>query len=215
MQRLSIVFLILIAGGCKQSPGMPDNFDYGTIDKGFYKNEFFGMEIPVTGWHVQSKNEMEQIVKKGAEEVGKKNKKLASELKANQVKTASLLMMFKYPGDSAVLEIDEFNSSFVLMAENIREHIRIRTSTDYLDELKKELKKMGMDFQVSHYYSARKIGDREFDVLRVSTNTSEGEVTQLYCCAVEKGFAIVIALSFVGDQQEEELTNLIRKIKSK
>ena len=124
-------------------------------------------------------------------------------------------MMFKYPVDTANTDTYEFNSSFVLMAENIGTRFSIKTVTDYLDALKKTLVKARPEYVASPYYSTRKMGGRKFDVLRVSINASSETITQLYCCTLEKGFALVAILSFATDQQEEELTNMLRKIKVK
>ena len=77
MRPLLIVLLVLVIGGCKRSPKIPDNFDYGTVEQGVYKNAFFDLEIPlIHGWDVQSKEGMDQLMEKGADEIGEEIKNL-------------------------------------------------------------------------------------------------------------------------------------------
>jgi hypothetical protein len=67
------------------------------------------------------------------------------------------------------------------------------------------------DYEIDPHYSKKKIGDREFDVMRMTTRG----ITQLYCCTIIKRFAVVMNLTFEDDEQEEKLTGMLRGIKLK
>ena len=212
MRLLSIALLLLIAAGCKQTNKIPDDFDYGQVENGVYKNDFFDMEIPlIPGWDVRSKEAMDQLVEKGAEEMGKKNKKLAAAVKSGQVSTAKLLMLFKYPADSVGATVPTFNASYILFAENLGLRYDIRTGSDYLDASQKLLKQNRTDYKIAPKYTTMKIGDRNFDIMRMTTRG----ITQLYCCTVEKGFALVMLLSFADEEQEDELQSMLHRISLK
>ena len=58
------VSLLLIAG-CKQTP---KNFDYGKIENGVYRNNYFDFEIPVpANWAVQNREQVQELQKTGEE----------------------------------------------------------------------------------------------------------------------------------------------------
>lgn len=217
MRKFPLTFLVLLAAvaGCNQSNKIPENFDYGIIDNDVYTNSFFGMEVPlIPGWSVQNKEEMARLMDKGAEYIGKKDKKLGEQVKASTITTANLLLMFKYAIDSASSEVNAFNASFLMLAENVAARSDIKSGTDYLDQLKKLIARTYTNFKVSPEYSVIKVGHKNFDVLKVKNiTTGDVEVTQLYCCLIEKGFALVITISYSGEEQEDELRTHLNKIK--
>jgi hypothetical protein len=208
-------FIFLCIGiflfACRQQPEIPDDFDYGRIEDGVYKNDYFNMKVSLPStWEIQSKDQMANLVNEGEKIIEKKNKGFSSKLKANQISTALLLIMFKNKRDSVV---GQFNPSFMIIAENLGRISGIKTGVDYLDHLKKTLQQTGINYQVSPGYNTRNIGGKDFDVLKATQNVGEVmDVKTLYSVAIDKGFALTIITIFATDEQEDEITDVLHKI---
>ena len=210
MKAFASLYLVIFFFACRQSPKIPDDFDYGKIEEGIYKNDYFNMKVSLPStWEIQSKDQMANLMKEGEKVLEKKNKELSSKLKANQVSTALLLIMFKNKTDSV---IGQFNPSFMIIAENLGRMSGIKTSVDYLDQLKKTLKQTGIN-QISPEYTTRNIGGKDFDVLKATKN--DGEVMDIkfvYSVSIQKGFALTILTTFATEEQEDEIMDVLHKI---
>ena len=210
MKAFVSLYLVIFLFACRQSPKIPDDFDYGKVEEGIYKNDYFNMKVSLpSAWEIQSKDQMANLMKEGEKAIEKKNKEFSSKLKANQVSTALLLIMFKNKTDSVT---GQFNPSFMIIAENLGRMSGIKTSVDYLDQLKKTLKQTGIN-QISPEYTTRSIGGKDFDVLKATKNVGEVmDIKFVYSVAIQKGFALTILTTFATEEQEEELMDVIHKI---
>jgi|ERR1051326_7171713 hypothetical protein len=205
------ILLLVVVCACKQSSKIPENFDYGKIENGVYSNNFFDFEIPVPEkWIVQDKEQVKQLQKQGEELIAEKDKELAKKVKAGDISTAILLTVFRNRTDSAVAS-DQFNSSFVILAENLGTLSGINKGDEYLTHAKTFLQQSGYKFP-SGFYS-EKIGNKKFDGMDVSMNQKGTEVKQSYYSTIAKHFALSIIISFVTDEQERELKNILNRIK--
>ena len=209
---IGLLFLFVVAA-CKQSPKIPENFDYGKIENGVYSNSYFNFEIPVPGkWVVQSKEQVEQIKKAGQDLIAEKNKDIASMVKASEVRSAILLTAFKNRADTFT---GQFNSSFMILSENLGSISGIKTGKDYLQHAKNLMQQSGMSYQFPSGFYSEKVGNREFDVMDVVMTVKETEVQQSYYSVIDKKFALNIIISFIGDEQKKELINIINNIRFK
>ncbi len=206
---LLLLFAIL---SCKQSSKIAENFDYGKIENGVYSNNYFDFEIPVPEkWVVQNKEQVKQMQKQGEDLIAEKDKELAKKIRAGDISTAILLTVFKNRIDTVV--VNEYNSSFVILAENLGTMSGINKGDDYLAHAKTFLQQSGYKFP-SGFYS-EKIGNKKFDGMDVSMNSKGTEVKQSYYSTISKNFALSIIISFVTDEQERELKNVLNRIKFK
>ena len=198
---------------CKQSTKIPENFDYGKIENGVYSNSYFNFEIPVPDkWVVQSKEQVEQIKKAGQDLITEKNKEIGSLVKTSDVRTAILLTAFKNRTDTFM---GQFNSSFMILSENLGSISGIKTGKDYLLHAKGLMQQSGMAYKFPSGIYSEKVGNREFDVMDVVMTVKEMEVQQSYYSVIDKKFALNIIISFIGDEQKKELINIINNIRFK
>jgi hypothetical protein len=197
---------------CRQSQKIPENFDYGKTENGVYTNKYFDMEVPVPDkWVVQNKEQTEALIQKDNEAIEKSNKELTPQIKTGKVRSATLLAVFKNRTDSLT---SEFNASILIRAENLGTIPGIKTGVDYLAQVEKLMRKARMGYQITPGFTSKKIGGKEFDVLRVTRNEGEvRDIKQLYHATIDKGFALAIIISFDTDQQAEELHDILHNIK--
>src|ERR1041385_3488753 len=103
MRQWLFFLLAIILLGCNNSNNIPENFDYGKVENGAYKNNFFDLELPIpAGWNVQSKEQNDKIGEEGRKIIGEHNKELSEKIKADEVNSATLLAVFKYRDDTVV-----------------------------------------------------------------------------------------------------------------
>lgn len=214
MKLLICIFLSVAMIGCRQSTKIPDNFDYGETENGVYRNAYFGFEISIPGkWAVQSKEEMKKIRETGQKVIEKTNKDLASKIRPGDIGNTMLFAAYKIKTDSVSVE---FNPSIIIIAENLEMMTGIKKGTDYLSNVRKLMLESGMGYQVAPVFTSEKIGDKEFDRLKISKNVGETmDIKQYYYVTLEKGFALSFVASFDTDQQKEELMDILNGIKFK
>jgi hypothetical protein len=212
MRLITSLLVILLFVGCKQSAKIPDDFDYGKIESGIYKNNYFDFELPVpANWSVQNKEQVEQIKKLSEDMIGEKNKDLASQLKASEINYASLLTVFKYALDSAVA--GEFNPSFALVAENLKNAPTIKSGKDYLVQAQTLMRQSGLTYSFEPGFSSERLGNKDFDRMNVVMTVRGVDVQQSYYAILDKRFALAIVVSYGNDEQKQALKEVVSKIK--
>ena len=211
--RFFILIFILTIISCRQTAKIPEDFDYGKTGNGIYKNDYFDFEIPVPdSWHVQNKEQIDQIRKKGSDMIAESNRGLAEKIKASDVGSAILLAAYKNSTDSIN---EEYNPSFSIMAENLGSMSGVKKGKEYLINVKKLMQKSGMTFSFPSGFYSQKVGNKEFDAMDVIMNINGLECEQTYYSIVDKNFALGIIVSSVGKEQKETLKDIINKIKFK
>jgi len=139
--------------------------------------------------------------------LARNNDELRAKIKAANVQTAILLTVFRNtPGAS----LNEFNSSFIILAENLGTS-GVKKAKDYLSHAKDIMKQSNLSYQFAPDYFSEKIGNRKFDAM----NTSLDSVQQTYYSMINRNFALSFIISYVNDEQKEELKNIINKIRFK
>jgi len=210
MQKIAILLLIICFAACNDKTKIPDEFDYGKIEHGVYSNKFFNFEIQLpAGWTVQSKQMVDELQDRGTDAIAAKNKKLASQLKASEVNVANLLMVSKNPyADHPT----EFNYSFAISAENLAAHPQLKTAEKYLDQAKNLMQQSGAYHSFSEY-SKEMIGNREFTRMENIVNARGVDVRLSYYVLVEKGFSLLMMITYDTEENKGKLKEAINRIK--
>jgi hypothetical protein len=213
MRLLTCLLFVVLFAGCKQSSKIPDDFDYGKIENGVYKNAYFNYELPIPAdWSVQNKEQVEQLKQLSQKMIGEKNKDLASQLKASEINYASLVTVFRHPVDSAT---GEFNPSFAMVAENIGKMPSIKNGEDYLRQAQKLMRESGLTYSFEPGFTSEKVGNRQFDRMNVIMTIRGMDIQQSYYATVDKKFALAIVLSYGNDEQKKMVEEAMSKLKFK
>lgn len=195
---------------CNRSRRIPENFDYGSIKGNQYHNDFFGLDLTFdTAWAVQSKEEMRNIMNKGADLIAGSDEKMKKDLKASEVTTATLFGMFKYKVGTPVL----FNPSMIMMAENLANAPGINSGSDYIVQMKKNLKQSAVKYDMSKPARTHMIGNKKFDVQEMTMHYAGLDITQEFYAAIINGFALTMVVSYNSDDDRQELYHILNNIK--
>jgi hypothetical protein len=211
MRAFVFLFSIVLFFSCRESSKIPDDFDYGKTENGVYTNNYFGMEVTVPpGWAIQSKKQVDSLFNKEYKTLEEKNKEFVSRMKENADKTATLLVVFKYRPDSAIIG---YNPYLFITAEKINPSSGVNNGIDYLNVIRNQVEKAKIGYHVTSEYSVRNIGNKNFDVLRFTRAVGEQmDVQRLYHVRIEKEYALNIMISYASSKQEEELLEVLRQI---
>jgi hypothetical protein len=214
MRQWLFFLFVIILFSCNDSRKIPENFDYGKVENGVYKNSFFDFELPIpVGWNVQSREQNDKIGEEGRKIIGEHNKELSEKIKTDEVNSATLLAVFKYRDDTVV---KQYNPSFGMIAENLGKFSGSKTAKNYLERAKSLMQQSGIPYHFAPDITTEKLGNKEFALLKL-TATYKGnvDVDQLYYCCIEKGFALSLIASFGNDEQRNELLNILSNIRFK
>jgi hypothetical protein len=147
----------------------------------------------------------------GAKIIEKNNKDLADQIKAADVRSATLFVAFRYPSDSTE---GRFNSSISIAVENVARVHSVRNGKDYLQSARKLMEKSGIDYTFGDY-STEMLGGKKFDVLKVDLTMQGIPLKQNYYATIVKGFALVMIATFRDETEEAEFNDIVRGIKFK
>ena len=210
MRKNICIFLIsvtLLSFGCKEEKNVPTNFDYGKVENGIYKNNFFGIRIPVGDqWFVHNKQQMDRLEEEGKKVIAGDNKELEKITEASMVNVAQLFVMSKYELGSTT----DFNPSFLLNVENLKQYPHISTPEEYLTDAKKLLEQSAMNYTYLDEYE-KMIGNQKFIALEVLND--DYNINQDYYTTIKNGFALNIVIAYENEQDKTELYNIIDQIK--
>lgn len=212
-QAITLMLFItaLTLTGCKQKPIVEqEGFDYGTVANNKYTNKFFNIEMDVpAGWDVQDQKEREAIMKEGQKIAAGDNATLKAAIKASEVNSANLLTVYQHKMGAAV----EYNPSFMLVAENLKNFPTIKTGAQYLDNAKKLLSSSTMDItHIDDKYTKRNIKGIDFYVMNVTMNVQNIPIHQLYMTTIKDGFAVGFIYSYMTEDQKTELEKVANSI---
>lgn len=200
---------ILLLAGCDFS-GKPDNFDYGHVEKGVYRNNYFNFSIVLpANWVVQSKEQIEDITKTGKDLITGDDEKMKAILKASEVNSANLMAVFQYELGTPV----DYNPSIMIIAENIKRFPGIKNGSDYLFQSQKLLKKSQFKYDyLSDKFENIKIDNIDFFKMDAYLNLMGTEVRQEYYSTVMDGFSLNLIISYNSDEQKTMLMNSINSM---
>jgi len=218
MKNIKIILVIVLSVffGCKtESTSIKEtkDFDYGKVENHIYTNSFFDLKFSLpSDWAVQSKEQIDNLTKVGKDIIAGDNEPLKSAIKASEVNSANLLGLFKYEVGTAT---QDYNSSFMVVAENLKMMPGIKTGADYLFHAKKLLKQTQLQYSFSdEEFKEVKIGTENFYVMKANLDYAGLKIKQNYYTTIKNGFSINVILSFVSDEQKLELENVLNSLES-
>ncbi len=209
---LGILLLTIFMNSCN-GQDKPMNFDYGRVENNKYVNTFFEFEITLpTDWIVQTKEQMDDMTRKGKALVAGDDSKMEAVLKASEINSANLLSVFQFERGSAV----EYNPSFSIVVENIKNLPGIKTGNEYLFQAKKLMEQSQLKYDyIDKEFSKEVINGTDFYKMNAEIKYMGLDIKQIYYVTIQKGFAFVAITSFINDQQKQDLLKSINSMKFK
>lgn len=209
--NFTLLFLVINLNTNAQS-SLPENFDYGHIENNKYINKYFDYEMTFPlKWHVQNQNQMKELQKNGNEIFNDGTENSKAFIKAAEVNTANLIGVFKYELGT---NMSQFNPCILVIAENVKLYNGIRSGKDYL-QAAMEMFKMQKNVTYQYMdtiYETVKIDTKQFYKMKTIIAIRGLEIKQEYYSIVMKGFAFNFIISFISDEQKEELLKIVNSM---
>ncbi len=204
-----LIILSTIITSCKTN-SKPENFDYGKVENHIYRNAFFNLKISLPPeWIVQTKEQTEELVKKGSDLVTGDNNNLKAIIKASEVNSAYLLTLFKHEVGAAV----NYNPGLILIAENLKQFPGIKNGADYLFHTRKFLKQSQIQYNnIDDNFEKVKISNQEFYKMDLDLNHGNLNIKQSYYSTIKNGFSINFILSYINNEQKKELEEILNTL---
>jgi len=203
-----LIVLIVLSTSCKEEKNLPTDFDYGVVENGVYKNNYFGVSIPFNpDWDVQSQKQMSDLTKSGTDLLTGDNDEFQKVVDASLVNVAELFMIFKHELGSTT----EFNPSFIMNAENLKQFPNVKDAEGYLVSAKDLLLQSNMQINFRSDEYEVEIGNEKFICMEIE-NASYG-IFQDYFVTLKRGFAIAFIVTYVNEEDKKELYSIIENIK--
>ncbi len=205
---LVIAFITLTTTSCQR--GIPDNFDYGSIENNTYTNDFFGMTLDIPeGWDVQSEAEQKELLAEAQKELN--NKEFDKMLKTTEITSADLLMASQFDTqtytDSKVL-----NANFNLTTENIS-LTSIKDGKDYLDATRKTLIESQMPVKANEDTKSIEVDGKTFYYFDAVMTMNGMKIKQRYMSTVMNGFSLIYVATYGTEEQLEKLMDILKTTK--
>jgi len=212
LNLIGFLAITLLMVGCNLN-GKRNNFDYGHTENNKYLNSFFGLELILpNNWIVQTKEQTEKLSKTGKDLVAGDDKNLKSIINASEVNTANLLAVFQYEVGAAV----DYNPSFMLVAENLKNAPGIKTGSDYLFQTRKLLKQSQIQYSyIDNDFRKVIINNQEFYTMTCSIDYMGYKINQVYSSTIKDGFCLSTIISFINDEQKNNLEKIVNSISFK
>ena len=216
MKKLNKVFTISIflifTISCSNN-SKPKDFDYGKVENDRYVNSYFDLELNLPShWIVQTKEQTENLSKRGKELIAGDNKNMKAVFKASEINTANLIAAFQYEVGSAV----DYNPSFMLVAENLKGFPGIKTGSDYLFQTRKLMKQSQFQYDsIDDEFKKIIINNQEYYLMNTSVSYAGYTIRQEYYSTLKDGFCISAIISYNDDEQKSVLKKVINSMKFK
>lgn len=209
---LSTIFLTIILNVC-YAQNQVVGFDYGHIEKNKYLNSFFGFEMVLPDdWIIQTKEQVARIAQMGKDLVVGDDSKMKAIVKASEINTANLLMASQFEQGSAV----EYNPSISVVAENIHYLPGIKTGKDYLFLARRILANSQLKYDfIDKDFNKENIGGSDFYLMNAEITYLGLNIKQLYYTTIRDGFSIIVIISYVNEEQKQNMLKTINSIKFK
>ena len=206
---IGILSFMILLTGCNQQ-NKPKNFDYGRVENNKYVNSFFNYEITLPAkWVVQTKDQMERATKTGKDLIAGDDSKMKAVLNASEINTANLLSVNQFEQGAAV----EYNPSIVIVAENIKNFPGIKIGSDYLFQVRKLLAQSQLKYDSIEKESTKEvINGTDFYKMNAEIAYMGLNIKQIYYSSIIRGFSFNIIVSYVDDQQKQDLLKSINSM---
>lgn len=205
----SVLFLFSFIATIGQSIENTPNYAY--LEGNLYTNKFlsFSVEVP-ENWIIQNEEQLIELKKIGVDLVVGENEKLKNLLN-NTNGVYNLLTVFQYEVGSP---IDDFNTNFALIAEDVSYAPGIKTGSDYLFHAKKLLLQTSLNIvQIDDAASKIEIGGIEFYKMHIEISMFDNMIKQDYYSTIMKGYSLGIIVSYQDDYQKQLVDKIINSFK--
>lgn len=188
---------------------IPSHFDYGQVTENVYSNSFFNLKMNIPeSWVVQSEEQKAAILSLGKDLMEQKNSDLKDIIEVSEVNSAYLLMVFEDEVGASL----EYNSNFLLVAENLQLNPGIKSGEGYLFHTKKMFKQANLGYSFKGDFQQEMINNQEFYSMKLSQDYLGQSIQQTYYSTISNGFALTLIVSFLSPEQEVELDNVVQSI---
>lgn len=195
---ITCLSFLCIFVSCKKIIGIPDNFDYGKIEKNVYQNEFFGMHWPINdGWESLDRGYVDSLRAEGLKDMVGDNEQLEKTITAADIKTANLLSIIHVD----TVEVQMYSPNISMMAENLALNIQIKNGQDYLEEAKKFMQGSGVNFEFVGDIHQFNIDGKEFFTMEVINLVQGVPIHQDFYATVINGFGLALVGSWMDKKQ--------------
>lgn len=209
-----IYFLLLICFAFNSNSyaqkGKTKKFDYGKVENNKYTNSYFGLELIIPeNWVVKSKEETKVITDAGKKIIASNNENLKEVIEAAEVNSAYLLHVNKYEQGAPV----DYNSSFLLLSENVTSSPGVKTGADYLFHTRKLLLQTQLKFtEIDEEFKKVIINNEEFYLMNLTMEIMGMEIKQGYYATIKNGFCVAVIISFIDEEQKTELEKMLNTL---
>lgn len=181
--------------------------DVGTVDKGKYTNEYFGVSLQFPQeWIVQDQAAMEELNKAGLDAMAGDDSAKEKALDLSLLQTVNLLMTSKLPLDGVSL-----SPSIISNAEKLSMMQGINTGKEYLNSAQKLMVDANLPYEFKEITSV-KVGGKDFDLLEATINNGEVTITQHYYSAIIEGYAFNLITTSYDDESKAEIDKIIGSV---
>ena len=197
-----ILIITVLITSCKPIEKL-DNFDYGYTENNKYLNSFFGLELIIPdNWVVQTKAQTENLSKTGVNLIAGDDENLKAVINASEINTANLLAVFQYEVGAAV----DYNPSFMLVAENLKNAPGIKTGSDYLFQARKLLKQSQMQYsQFDDEFKMEIINNQDFYTMNCIIDYMGQRIKQRHYSTIIDRFCLSAIITFTNNEQQTNL----------
>lgn len=154
---------------------------------------------------------MEKIAEEGVKMITADNKELESLMDASTIKTAQLLGVYKHDIGEAV----ECNPSFLCMSENLSYFSGIQSGKEYYYHMLKVLDKTELKYKLESETETIELSGEEIEKLKLSIDFLGSKIYQEYYTVIKNGFALSFVVSYINDEQRNELEKIINSVQFK
>jgi|GEM_PF-6177945 len=193
---LPLIFSVLFFS-CQKKNNQSADFDYGTLKKNVYTNQFFRFQYRIpTGWSALSEED---------------NRNLNNSNASPENKTAILLTASQFAlgtNDSI------FNPNIIFIAENLKGNSNVKNADNYLIFTRKALE----NEPVKRIYPNEKLNIKTingipFSTMKIITTDSNKTYSQDYYTRFVKDFALTFILTYSTEDERIVLENSLKSLK--
>jgi hypothetical protein len=201
----TLVFTCLLFSGFD----IPENFDYGHLQKNTYVNSFFNFRINIPdSWSVQNKEQLVAVMEKGKDMMARDNNQLKNAMKAASVNVANLLAVTQFERGAPS------NPSMIINAENLKDFPGIKTGGDYLSNARKLILKSAIQYSnIDEDFKKMKLGGMDAYSMDMKIENLGPVFNQRIYCMLINGFSLNICITWQTEEQEQILLNSIESIR--
>lgn len=203
---LPILFTFLVfQSSCARKA--TDEIDSGSFNGNSYSNAFFGMTLDLPpDWYIPAKEVFENAIDVGGEMMSGDDKNMKQAIKAStEHNLVTLFLASEHPPGSPV----ESNPNINAIAERVKHAPGIQKGTDYLFHTKKALEASAMKVTFKGGFTTTTMAGKDFGVMELDMAIGGQLMHQRHFATVMNGFAIQFVITYVTEEEEQELMHIL------